>query len=999
MSGAAQPERVEEFVELYLQDLDHDRVRPLEDYVALFPGAEAEIRAEFRIFERSRRGEPEPAAGARLGPYILGERLGSGRQGVVYQATHAQTRGRVALKVLRTLGPADEDGLLRFRREATAAAKLDHPGLCPIYDADVVDNVPYLAMKYIEGETLANRIVASRSAREVAPVDDSGSGWVLRFEPARDSNQTTSSSSGPAQRRSRSALMQVIEFVERAARAIHVAHEAGIVHRDLKPGNLMVTAGNDPVVLDFGLAWDAESDVLGITQSGDLLGTPAYMSPEQLTRQSIRLDRRTDVWSLGVTLYECVTLRRPFDGPTRESLYQQVLTRPAPNPRRVDRSLPKDLVTVLETALEKDRDRRYGTALDFAEDLRRIRQYEPIRARPATVRTRVLRWAQREPAVGALILVLVLAATVSATFALRASRAAKEAEAAKLSASAEASRAASRALEGRQLARALLYEIEPEIRRVRGATHARTIASERGLSFLDGLNREAGDDPELLRELAGGYVVIGGVHGGADNANLGAAAIALSSYDKAIEIYRRLGPDDFTAPDDVLLGAAVALERRGDVLGNPFATNCGDKVAARLSLDEAATRLDELLRRHPQSLELRLRRAHLLSRLGDTFIPYAFEIEAHYLERWRAVAGRHARSVPGATMQAAAASLSVGKATSLYRRAADLANTVPRTADVPRDLWTQIQFVVRLRATAASLLLRGSRRADSDAAAELRANASEIRDLAIQARDVPALSFLATRAEIYAFGLLARVHLAIGDTSGAVSFARQGAALTREAYSGAAADVEAIRDLTFAAGGAATIFLGAGLVDEAALRFRDVVPLCMRLVEEDRTTRDGFGIYSPIEFLLPAALGAFDAGDIGRAIDYLRIAHEIEAKVERRTGLVLFEIDRLRFLLRVIAGSSPSIEDGDALADRAKTLTDRIPREILDVARGAARIGSAHPAEFVPLLTLAGQLEPARLDPEERQIAALACDALVGLAKDGNEADRWRGLASAFRAP
>ncbi len=999
MSGADHPERVEEFVDLYLADVDHERVRPIEEYVALFPDIGDQVRAEFLVLERGREGKASQNAPSRLGPYILGDRLGAGRQGVVYQAIHAQTRGRVALKVLRSLGPANEGGLLRFRREATAAAKLDHPGLCPIYDADVADGVPYIAMKFIEGESLAARIAVSRRERAGNPVEESDGGWTVRFDPSRNPSSTASTSAGSTQRRARSTLMQVIEFVERAARAIHVAHEAGIVHRDLKPGNLMVTSENSPVVLDFGLAWDADSDVPGITQTGDLLGTPAYMSPEQLTRQSIRLDRRTDVWSLGVTLYECVTLRRPFDGPTVESLYQQVLTRPAPNPRRIDRSLPKDLVTVLETALEKDRDRRYGTALDFAEDLRRIRQYEPIRARPASVRTRVLRWVQREPAVGALILVLVLAAATSTASALRASRAARDAETANATAQAQAQRAASRALEGRQLARALLYEIEPEIRRVRGATRARTVVGERGLAFLDGLNRESGDDPELLRELAGGYVVIGGVHGGADNGNLGDATIALRSYDQAIGIYRRLGCEDFRAPDDLLLEAAIAHERRGDVLGNPFATNLGDTVAARQSLDEAARTLDELIRREPGSLDLRLRRAHLLSRLGDTFIPYAYEIEAHYLQRWRATSDRKLRSVPGAMMQAGSALLSVTRARALYQKATDMANTVAREANVARDLWIQVQFVVRLRATAAALLMLPPEGPDQDGATQLLANAKQVMDLAIEARDVPELRFLSSRAELYAFGVLARVHFQIGNVAEAASVARQGAALTREAYSGAAMNVEAVRDLALAEGGTATVFRCAGLAREADDCFRRVVPLCARLVEEDRTTHDGFGIYSPIEFLLPAAFGAIDVGDIGRAIEYLGLAHQIESKVARRTGVVLFEIDRLRFLLRVAAGDVPPTAEGDDLAESATELTNGISRAILDVARGVARLGSADAAGLVPLLARVADLDPAHLDPEERTVAALACDAMTRLAAGEEEAGRWATRARSFRAP
>ena len=173
----------------------------------------------------------------------------------------------------------------------------------------------------------------------------------------------------------------MLRLVEQIAGALQFAHDEGLVHRDIKPGNIMVTHADEPVVLDFGLAHDAENGS-DLTRTGDLLGTPAYMSPEQLHGGRIGVDVRTDVYSLGVTLYECLTLQKPFDAPTQEQLLQKVLSSPPPDPRSCRRELSAEAALVVATALAKDRDHRYASAAAFAEDLRRLRQRQSVLARP-----------------------------------------------------------------------------------------------------------------------------------------------------------------------------------------------------------------------------------------------------------------------------------------------------------------------------------------------------------------------------------------------------------------------------------------------------------------------------------------------------------------------------------------------------------------------------------------------------------------------------------------
>jgi WD40 repeat protein/serine/threonine protein kinase len=372
----------------------------MDEYIRAHPELEAGIREVFpSLLFAERAGAPPapaerapPAAAAqppsrRVGPYDTLILLGSGGQGDVYLAEDTRLRRRVALKVLPREHAMRSRALDRFRREAAITARLDHPGICTVYEAGEDAGVPWIAMRYVEGETLAQWTAASRG----------------RAEEAADPSLSTASrefrrSMGDV--RTREGTMRTVEVLEKAARALHAAHEAGLVHRDIKPANVIVTPGREPVLLDFGLARE-ESDESALTLTGTLMGTPAYMSPEQLTAQRIRLDRRTDVYSLGVTLYECLTLRLPFEAPTRERLYQRILVSDPEDARRHNPAIPEDLRVVLETALEKDRERRYQTALDLAEDLARVRRREPIRARPAGPVLRLRRWAQRNPATAA----------------------------------------------------------------------------------------------------------------------------------------------------------------------------------------------------------------------------------------------------------------------------------------------------------------------------------------------------------------------------------------------------------------------------------------------------------------------------------------------------------------------------------------------------------------------------------------------------------------------
>ncbi|MFT7617877.1 MAG: serine/threonine protein kinase/Tfp pilus assembly protein PilF [Planctomycetota bacterium] len=398
------------FLERFWADQDVGKEVSLGDYLTLFPGNEETIANEYLGALAEARGgggeECPEIDGEHIGPYRIEKELGRGGQGVVWLAEDTRLGRKVALKVLTGLGPGAESHLARFKREAALASKLEHPGICGVHDTGIEGGIPYIAMRYVEGETLGDRL--SRLNSEATEADPSS---FISFddndEEAKPASKPTSESSSSSI--DRPELDRTIAAFEKIALAMHAAHDVGIVHRDIKPGNIMLTKDHEPILLDFGLAHD-DSDDAGpsLTQTGDLFGTPAYMSPEQITGRRVVLDRRSDIYSLGVTLYECLTGKRPFEAPTREALYQAIMSKEAQPVRKLNRQISTDLEVVLQCTMDKDRDKRYQTAADLAEDLRRVRCGEPILAKKVSAIGRAWRWAKRRPAAAILISALVI---------------------------------------------------------------------------------------------------------------------------------------------------------------------------------------------------------------------------------------------------------------------------------------------------------------------------------------------------------------------------------------------------------------------------------------------------------------------------------------------------------------------------------------------------------------------------------------------------------------
>ena len=355
----------------------------------------------------------------RIGHFDLLELLGQGGQGAVYRATDTALGREVALKVLRGSGEEAAPFLERFRREAELSSRLDHPSICKVYGMGYDDDQAWISMQLVHGTSLAEELMAESEAGTSEDLET----LVITRDPA-SSDPVSRASGSRTGSHSRDDLMGRVALVEEIARALHVAHEGGVIHRDIKPANIMVNERGTPVILDFGLAGDTRSGGLGPTRAGDVFGTPYYMSPEQVRGEHRNLDRRSDIYSLGVTLFELLTGDRPFVGANQLELFTAIQNEAPYDPRRLEPAIPPELVIVLETAMHKSPKDRYATSLALAEDLARVRRRERIAARSLSPALLFLRWFQRNSAVGSVVaitaLVLILGIVVSVVYGAQA---------------------------------------------------------------------------------------------------------------------------------------------------------------------------------------------------------------------------------------------------------------------------------------------------------------------------------------------------------------------------------------------------------------------------------------------------------------------------------------------------------------------------------------------------------------------------------------------------
>ena len=529
--------------------------------------------------------------GRQLGDFQLIREIGRGGMGVVYEARQLSLDRQVALKVLPFAAVLDRKQILRFQNEARAAAQLHHPHIVPIHGVGSDRGVHFYAMQFIEGKSIREMIdelrvqesptAPSAVASDVAPIAAPSS--EQSTSKSDDTRPLPSSRTWPQQN---DRIRAVVRIGSQAAEALQAAHEAGVVHRDIKPSNLLIDDVGKLWITDFGLARSQAN--ANLSRSGDILGTLYYMSPEQARGDSALVDQRTDVYSLGVTLYELLTLHRAFDGHDNVNVLRNIDRGACSKVRAQNPAVPADLENVIAKAMSVSRDDRYQTAQAMAEDLNRFLMGKPTHAKPPSSMQRILKWGvrhRRTVVAASIILGILLCGLVSGLVVLSGKKLQIEAQNAALSGSLARQRTIIKSLQqhAQRLSRI------PAARRQLKPMWNEVLREYQWFLAHHVTSRQA----ETRSEVALTYAKIGGIHKQCDE-----HAKALGAYRNAEASLRRLLAD---YPEDE--EHAVRLSRCLNHIGL-ILREMGSKDHSLGPIDEAISIQSRLLQTSPRRIEL-----------------------------------------------------------------------------------------------------------------------------------------------------------------------------------------------------------------------------------------------------------------------------------------------------------------------------------------------------------------------------------------------------------
>lgn len=355
-------------------------------------------------------GDDDEVSGKTLGDFRLIREVGRGGMGVVYEARQISLDRIVALKVLPSHLTLRQDSIARFKSEASTASRLKHPNIVDIHAISEAEGNHFFVMDFVDGTPL-NHVLEYLLTEDIFPRD----GGILGEAVMKGMHCRTDRTSPEGFDKetdelhgfwNRTYIETICRIILQVAEALEYTHSSGVVHRDVKPSNILLKADGTVILTDFGLA--REGGLPSLTMTGELAGTPYYIAPEQVSHNKKALDHRVDIYSMGVTLYELLTLTRPYTGETSQEILGKIVSKDPHSPRTKNPLIPRDLETICLTAMEKEPARRYQSAKEFRDDLMNFLHFRPIKAHPAGVLTRTMRVIRRNPASSTLVGLLVL---------------------------------------------------------------------------------------------------------------------------------------------------------------------------------------------------------------------------------------------------------------------------------------------------------------------------------------------------------------------------------------------------------------------------------------------------------------------------------------------------------------------------------------------------------------------------------------------------------------
>ena len=634
-----QQERLVRVLDDYLLDREHDLPPDIDAIVAAHPDLKQALEVSLRSLQFLDRatnqiaGADDPPVVAKrmrgpserqLGDFSLIREIGRGGMGVVYEARQISLDRRVALKVLPFAAVLDQRQIVRFENEARAAAQLHHPNIVPVFSVGCERGVHYYAMQYVEGGSLdlVLRQIRETSASSPGEQPPSSDGKTTRtaVEPPTDRSTlrafTTAESTG-----GRDYFRAVCELGIQAAEALQHAHDSGIVHRDVKPSNLLLDRAGKLWVTDFGLARIQAADA-GLTLTGQVLGSLRYMSPEQAAGKSNLLDQRSDIYSLGITLYEAATLSPAFEGDDRALLLGRIAHDEPRLPRRIRPSVPADLETILLKAISKAPEQRYETSQQFADDLRRFLDGKPTLAKRPTWVDRAGKWTRRHVKLVAAAACVAMVATVGLSVSTwmiagahtRTKIALEQSETNRL-------RAESHFRQAREVVDRFGAKLAEQLAHVPGAETVRADLLRDTLGYYQAFTLHAAHDPDLRTDLAFTHFKTGKIH-----EQIGDRELAIAEYERALAAFEALADSEAETRD---FRAELALCHND--MGLLLSTS-GKVAEARAALQKALHIQQQLADERPDNARFLNDKALTLGNLGMTEhrIGNATDAEAHF---------------------------------------------------------------------------------------------------------------------------------------------------------------------------------------------------------------------------------------------------------------------------------------------------------------------------------------------------------------------------------